>query len=265
MSARRFLLTAWTWSPGLVCGAIAAVVVYGLMLKRARLRRLERNAALRPLAFVSAVLIVVAALASPLNALAQGCLFSAHMAQHLILLLVAPGLLVLSLPPSLRLGRPSALPAIAWVCGVGAMWLWHVPALCDAAAANSAAHGFQSVSLLAMGTVFWWPIFAPHPGDRVAPWVGVAYLFSACLACTALGVLITLTPLEVCPIFREPVDPYGMLATIRGPWGISAQRDRDIGGLLMWVPMCSAYVGAILVEVMRWYNPASAGTLEAAS
>ena len=164
-------------------------------------------------------------------------------------------------PTSSALGTTRA--TIGWVCGIGAMWLWHVPALCDAASASTAIHGVQSLSLLAAGSLFWWPIFSPHPTARIGPWAGIAYLFAACLACTALGILLTLTPVEVCPAFQAPVDRFGLLPTIRGAWGVSAARDRAVGGLLMWVPMCAIYVSAILLELGRWYGAASPSRREA--
>jgi cytochrome c oxidase assembly factor CtaG len=189
------------------------------------------------------------------------------MLQHLLLLVVVPALVLWSLPPR---GRGLAWaggglgPVGGWVAGIGAMYLWHVPALCDAASASTAIHAVQAISLLAMGGAFWWPIFAPHAQDRISPWAGVGYLFTACLACSALGILLTLTPIEVCPIFRAPVDRFGLLPIIRGTWGISAARDRAVGGLLMWVPMCTIYGGAILLELSRWYHPESMGNTEAA-
>jgi putative membrane protein len=258
MSTRTFLMTAWTWSPGLLLGCGAAAAAFWLLSRRSGRQG-------RAGYFSASLAVVIVALASPLNVLAEGCLFSAHMLQHLALLLIAPALVLLSLPPGVRAPvaiRGSAWPAVAWACGVGAMWLWHVPALCDAASASRAVHGVQSLSLLFMGLLFWWPIFAPGKTDRIAPWAGVAYLFGACLACTALGILITLTPVEVCPVFRGPIDPYGILPVIRGEWGLSADRDREFGGLLMWVPMCAMYLGAIVVEIARWYGATESGEME---
>jgi cytochrome c oxidase assembly factor CtaG len=261
MSTRIFMMTAWSWSPGLFLGCAAAVVGFCLLSRKAGGRG-------RPGLFALGLALVFLTLASPLNVLAEGCLFSAHMLQHLTLLFIAPAFFLLSLPRGIR--APAQLHGggwlvAAWIGGVGAMWFWHVPAFCDAASASHAMHGFQTISLLSMGLLFWWPIFAPGSADRIAPWAGVAYLFTACLACTALGILITLTPVEVCPIFREPADPFGFLPTIRNSWGLSAERDREIGGLLMWVPMCAIYVGAIVVEIARWYGAVAGKHLEGAA
>jgi len=260
MNLTSILLATWGWNAGLVLLLLVVVVLYGLWT---RSRRRPGQAGI----FVAACLVVGLALSSPLNVLAEGCLFSAHMLQHLLLLVVVPALVLRSLPRTMRgpaWTRQRSAPLGGWIAGIGAMSLWHVPALCDAASSSTAVHLAQAVSLLAMGTAFWWPIFAPHKQDRISPWAGVGYLFTACLACTAMGILLTLTPIEVCPVFRAPADRFSLLPVIRETWGVSAARDRAVGGLLMWVPLCAVYVGAILLELNRWYHPDPAGTAETA-
>jgi cytochrome c oxidase assembly factor CtaG len=90
----------------------------------------------------------------------------------------------------------------------------------------------------------------------MSPLAGVAYLFSACVGCTLLGVLITLSPIEVCPAFLHPADGLGVLPLIRQGWGLSAAEDQQIGGLLMWVPACAVYTSGILGMLARWYGRA---------
>lgn len=75
-------------------------------------------------------------------------LFSAHMAQHILFVLVAPALLCLAVPRELGLrpadprsrNFPEAInvfsvrsPIAGWLAGIGAMAIWHVPALFCAA------------------------------------------------------------------------------------------------------------------------------------
>src|SRR5678809_1769285 len=91
---------------------------------------------------------------SPFSALANGYLFSAHMVQHILLVLIIPALLLLSLPRSFSLRPPLSYlshPLIGWVAGVGAMWLWHAPTLCNAAATSRTVSAIQTTSLLLMG------------------------------------------------------------------------------------------------------------------
>ena len=101
---------------------------------------------LQAIAFGGAVLALLAALVSPLDGLGSDYLFSAHMLQHVLLGDIAPLLLLLSLsrvimrPATRRLARveralgPLASPWTAIAIWLGVMYLWHVPALYDAAA-----------------------------------------------------------------------------------------------------------------------------------
>jgi len=237
------LLGAWSFDPVVLLGCAAATAAYALAFrKRGRWPW-----------FAAAIALLLVTLCSPLNTLASGVLFSAHMTQHILLLLIVPALLLLSLPADLKIGRGwtgKLATGAAWIAGVGSMWFWHTPQLCDAAAVNPAFHAVQTSSLLAMGALFWLPILAPRPADRVAPMIGVGYLFTACLACTALGILLTLTPIEVCTAFRAPENATGMMARVRQ--FVGAQRDQQIGGLLMWLPMCLVYLTGIMWEFARW-------------
>jgi len=216
--------------------------------------------------FAAALGVLLLTLLSPLNTLADGYLFSAHMAQHILLLLIVPVLLLLSLPRPLSLAvgpRVLAHPLVGWLAGVGAMWFWHAPALCNAAVVSPPVHGLQIVSLLALGSLFWRPILAPREPERLSPPGAVLYLFSACVTCSVLGIIITFSPVTVCSIYTmQPSDRLGMLQTIRTDWGFSPERDQQIGGLLMWVPMCLIYLSAIFAQMARWFAPSPSPATE---
>jgi putative membrane protein len=249
MNTTELLLHGWTFRPGLLVLSAAAL---GLYLVRYGPRRRFGFA-------LGAAGVFLLALTSPLNALADGYLFSAHMVQHILLLLIAPALLLLSLPPGFELPsklRPLARPGLGWAAGVGAMWLWHAPALCNAAVTSRGVYATQTVSLLVLGTLFWWQVLAPGEDQRLTPLAGIAYLATACAACTVLGILLTFSPVTVCTVYMHPADRLGLLGTIRNSWGFTPERDQQVGGLLMWVPMCFVYLSAILGEIARWYGPA---------
>jgi cytochrome c oxidase assembly factor CtaG len=179
------------------------------------------------------------------------------MLQHILLVLIVPALLVLSLPRSFSLHSPFAYfthPLIGWIAGVGAMWLWHAPTLCNAAATSRTVSAIQTTSLLLMGSLFWWQVLAPREEQRLSPPAGIVYLFTACTACSVLGIILTFAPVSICPVYQNPVDRLGMLGMIRGDWGLTIDRDQQIGGLLMWVPMCAIYVTAILAQLARWHS-----------
>jgi cytochrome c oxidase assembly factor CtaG len=201
--------------------------------------------------------VFVFTLCSPLNALAAGYLFSAHMLQHIVLLLIVPALLLMSLPRWVSFGRRSLVisnPFIGWISGVGAMWLWHARPLCNAAVSSQFVNAAQICSLVLLGTVFWRQILAPREDERMSPPGAVLYLFSACVACSILGILITFAPVSVCPIYAQPrADSSGIAKLIQVNWGFTPEKDQQIGGLLMWVPMCFVYLTAIIAQLARWF------------
>jgi len=207
--------------------------------------------------FLAALMLLGFALPWPPAGLLANYSFSAHMGQHLLLQLVIPAFVLLSLPISslarletCRAWRPVGWilkrPLITWFLGLGAMWIWHAPALCNAAVRNPAFQEFQSLSLLLLGVAFWWPIVGVEPLQRLPPLLGMVYLFTACLGCTILGIIITFAP------------PGLYLAeTLPGwlnDWRFTSPLDQRVGGLLMWVPGCLIYICGILGLMTRWYG-----------
>ena len=246
MTTYQFFTTAWTWNSIVI--ALSAIASIGYFLAFGRRGR--------PLYFAAAVVLFLLSFISPFSVLATGYLFSAHMAQHIVLVLIVPALFLLSLPRSFSLRPPVTYlthPLIGWFAGVSAMWLWHAPVLCNAAATSRAVSTLQSASLLFMGSIFWWRVLAPREDQRLSPPAGIVYLFTACTACSVLGIILTFAPVSICPVYQNPVDRLGMLETIRGNWGLTSDRDQQIGGLLMWVPMCAIYLAAILTQFARWH------------
>jgi putative membrane protein len=249
MTTRDLLLGAWHVDPLAVLVGLGVIVFWAASPGQPARPRVWFLAA--------GVGTVVVAVASPVGTLADGYLFSAHMLQHLLLVLVVPPLLLNALRDQDRGPIPAVRGpwlSVAWVMGVGAMWLWHEPRLCGAAAQSATVHRLQEISLLAMGTAFWWPLAATPHRRRVPPFAGIVYLFSACLACTVLGILVTFSPIEVCPAYAHPIDRLGVMPLLREEWGLTAQRDQQLGGLLMWVPACLVYGAAILGQLARWYR-----------
>jgi cytochrome c oxidase assembly factor CtaG len=247
MTTQQFLISAWTWNTAVLIAAAAALIAYLWAFGVNR----------RILYLLAGVGVFVLTLMSPLNALAAGYLFSAHMLQHILLLLIVPALVWMSLPRWISLGSRSwliASPFVGWIAGVGAMWLWHARPLCNAAVSSQVVNVLQISSLLFLGTIFWRQILAPREEERMSPPGAVLYLFSACVACSILGIVITFSPVSVCPIFAQPAaDRLGILNLVQSHWRITPDKDQQIGGLLMWVPMCLVYLTAIVAQLARWF------------
>ena len=257
MTTRQFFLSAWNWNSWVIAICIVTFLIYGARHQF----HITRKAGW----LLGGIAAFFLTLASPVDALANGYLFSAHMLQHLFLLLVVPPLILLSLPSTpvpngFQSGRLQWLnwilyhPVATWLLGVGGMWLWHAPALCNVAVTNEWIHRLQYGSLLLMGFAFWWPILSPWNKHRLAPLVGMMYLFSACLGCTVLGIIITFAPVEVCSVYLHPVDKLGILPLIHNQWGLTPAKDQQLGGLLMWVPACLIYFSGILGLFARWHG-----------
>ena len=247
MTTYQFLTTAWRWNSILLIFCALAFAGYFLAFRRRG----------RPGYFCAALATFLFALISPVSALAEGYLFSAHMVQHILLVLIVPAFLLLSLPRSFSLPRlltAFTYPFVGWIAGVGAMWLWHAPGLCNAATTSRTVFAIQTTSLLLMGSVFWWQVLAPRDAERLSPAAGIVYLFTACTACSILGIILTFAPVSICSIYQQPVDRFGMLGIIRGDWGLTSDKDQQIGGLMMWVPMCLIYLAAILAQFARWHS-----------
>ena len=201
---------------------------------------------------------------SPLNFLGHYYLFSAHMIQHIILLLIVPPLLItgtdkeyliklFSKPKYKRTGSFLFHPVIAWILGVLSMWVWHAPIFFKAMMQSTSIHIVEIVSLLIFGIIFAWPVFTPINLRKLNPLSASLYLFSACIGCTILGILITFAPAGYYSIYMAGNNSV-LLNFLHSGLGISPAVDQQAAGLIMWVPACIIYLTIIMILMARWYN-----------
>jgi putative membrane protein len=224
------------------------VLVVGAFAYAVGLRRLWTNARTARLvgagpaaAFAVALLVLLIALASPLEHEATRNL-PVHMVQHLLLLAVAAPLLALSDPvvvmlralpdgarrrvqPSVRRVLRSQTSGRGWLLWMvvaftlssAALILWHVPALYDAAVRHPVVHLLEHVSFVATAAFFWWMALGATRRSRRG--LGVLAVFAATLPATGLGIAMTLSR-------TTWYATYG-----RGP---GALHDQQVAGALMW-------------------------------
>lgn len=231
---------SWTFEPLLVAILLAACGLYIDAYRRAR----RRSQAVGPghwLFYAAGILVLVVALCSPLDAIGDSWLLSAHMAQHVLLSDVAPALLVLGLrSPLLPLGLPrKALAAIApggrfgrligtltspWVALP--LWTlatigWAVPSVFDYTAQHPVVHAIEHITLFYTGLAIWWLVVDPLPRARLRPngqrlaLLGFTRIASAavCLPLTWLSSL-----------------QYPLYASAPRAYGISAATDQHLAG-----------------------------------
>ncbi len=223
--------------------------------------RLERST----FYFAAGVAIMLLALVSPLDVLADDYLFSAHMVQHILLVFVAPPLFVLGVSPALTRRilrwRPAALvesilrrPGVAWPLAIGTLWIWHLPSLYDLTLADERVHILEHLTFLVTGTILWWPILTPIAGHRMPALLAVAYLALAATANALLGIIFAFSTTPFYAGYAHPHDELGALAMIRERWGLSTISDQRLGGAIMWVLGSVIFVTAILATLLRWYQ-----------
>lgn len=268
MTTTQVLTETWDWEPTVLFGCAAILVAYLL-----HVRPLTGRAWL----FGGGVLVLALALVSPLDTLGDTYLFSAHMAQHLLLILVVPPMLLLGILPRtwariLRWAparwaeRTLGRPPLSWILGIGTLWLWHAPFLYDAAVAHEGIHVGQHLSFLVTATLFWWPVITPLKQRRLSLPASMAYLIPAAFAGSILGVIITFAAPGLYPAYQHPIDTLRILPLIRGQWRISYALDQQLGGMLMWATGGPVYLLTCLWALAHWYQEADEpGPLRAAS
>lgn len=261
MSALQVFINYWHWDiPGIVIAAgLTAFHFY------ANGFRLTHKSYL----FLNGIILLLIATCSPLDYLSHYYLFSAHMAQHITLLLIIPPVLLsgsegeyfqrLFEKPGFRSSADILLrPVPAWLLGVGVMWIWHVPELHNSMIHSPVMHFLNLITLLAAGLIFIWPVFAPVEFRKLQSLQSAFYLFTACVGCTVLGIMITFAPAGLYSNYMAGSD-IGLANTIRTRWGITGAVDQQAGGLIMWVPACFIYIVNIMIILLKWYQAPETG------
>jgi cytochrome c oxidase assembly factor CtaG len=255
----------WTRAPAATLGLGLALWLYlrGVRAYRHAAGSWRALTTWRAASFVGGLAVVAIALLSPLDAVSSA-LFSVHMTQHMLLVVVAAPLLMLGDPQTatlwaLGIGARRRVglawrharamrvawhwlrrPLVTWLLHVGALWLWHLPTLYDAALRDERVHIVEHATFFITALLFWSLLTERQPRYRLGAGVGTLYLFAAALQCTLLGALIA--------VARRPwyVAHYGTTAS----WGLTPLEDQQIAGLIMWIPASFAYLIALVPALL---------------
>jgi cytochrome c oxidase assembly factor CtaG len=245
----------WLADPAVLAPLVLLAYIYVKRFREARAEAGGRGAGpLQAAAFAGAMLALLIALASPLDSLGEDYLFSAHMLQHVLLGDVAPLLLLLSLsrvimrPLTRRLMRVEralgllAHPATGLVLWLGLMYLWHIPALYDAALRHPGVHLLEHASFFAAGFCVWWPLIQPVPMRRrlTGMWP-VAYIGTAKIGLAVLGLYLTWSTSVFYPYYE----------TVPRIWGLTAVQDQNVGGAIMMLEQSLTFVCVLAFVFIR--------------
>ena len=256
------MMSAWD------VAVLALLGISGLAYLRGALRRAARGAVYRrfePAAFAVGWLALIASVLPPVDRLAVE-LFSIHMVQHTLIMLVGAPLMVVGrplpvflegLPRALRGGaaavlqsragtrasRSLTMPLLAWATHGLVLWVWHVPTLYQLAVASEPVHLVQHAMFFATAGFFWWGLVYGRYG-RAGYGAAAFYVFTTLVHTGILGAAFTLAGMPLYPDYGPPTHAHGL----------DPLEDQQLAGLIMWVPsgfvltllgigLCAAWLG----------------------
>jgi len=262
--AVQSLLNEWTppIAVDVVLLLIALVYVRGWLSLRRSSPRLITGAPLA--AFLAGMFCLWVAIGSPLSAFDDASL-TAHMIQHILLMLVVPPLVLLGAPalPLLHgfpqwfvravlgsilrlravqaIGKTLVHPVLCWILAAVAMIAWHVPCAFELALRSELWHEVEHICFLSTSILFWWPVIQPFPSEARWPrWAIPVYLFLGMFPSGAIGAFLAFYDRVLYPSYREAPVLFGN----------SALSDQVFAGSLMWVlGMFVCFVPAVFITV----------------
>lgn len=264
------ILLGWTFEPlpTLAIGLAAAWWVWAVRRVDAR-HPANPVPQRRTVAFLAALAALAFALSSGIERY-DTTLFSVHMVQHVLLVLVAAPLMALAAPMTLilrlsarstrrrwilpvlhsRVVRVLSFPVVTWLQFAAVMWASHFSGLFDLALEAPVAHDIEHVLFLSSALLFWWPAVGLDP----APWrivhpARIVYVFLQMTQNTFLAVVI----------LNAPAALYRHYATLDRPFGIDALADQRLAAGVMWIVGDAIFLTAIMLLVAAWMRADARG------
>jgi putative copper resistance protein D len=254
------LLLAWSFSPLVTVGLLAAAIGY----LQARRRLVDGGVAWparRTAYFLSGIAVLALALVSPLEAY-DTVLFSVHVTQHMLLTMVAAPLLALGAPITLalRVARGRARrrmvrvlhspplrvlgnPLVAWVLFTLTLYGLYFSPLFDLTLRNPLVHDLVHLHFLTAGLLFWWPVVGLDPSRWRLPHIArLLFVFLMVPFHAFLGVAILNSARVLAPT----------LETFQRSWGPAPLDDQHVGGAILWGAGDLVALVAVLGVLISW-------------
>jgi len=274
----HFSQLGWNWNPLIL--ASLGLAVYGYIRGLLRLNSAARSrlfGGLRYAAFTAGIVTLFSALISPFDTL-DDQLFSAHMVQHLVLLMIAPPLLILGRPALacfwafplpgrraigrvwIRSGLKHAVdlvmsPIFVWLLCSAALWFWHLPGPYGWALGSESVHAFEHVCFFLTSLMFWSLVLEPLGRRRMD--YGSTLLFVATFGVQTglLGALLTFA--------GRPL--YAAHLSTTAAWGLTPLEDQQLAGLIMWIPASLIHLTTLGVLFVVWMHTAERQVITASA
>lgn len=260
-------MIAWHWEPSVVVGSLLLAGGYLYCVGPGRMRFAAAGPVPRGqvAAFLAGIAILFLALASPLDALSDHYLLTAHMAQHMLMTLVMPPLLLLGTPawlvrPLLRsylvgpLLRGWTRPLPAFVVFNLVFAFAHFPIIYNFTLQDTYAHVAQHVIFMAAAVVTWWPLLSPLPELPRLPYpLQMLYIFLQTVPGGLVGAMIALTDSV---LYRTYAEAPRITA-------LSARADQQLAGLIMWIGSWALFFVVLTIVFFVWAKHDQVQGLEA--
>jgi putative membrane protein len=262
------LLTNWDVPPAVTCVLVLVAAIYVSGWTQIRRTRPQQFPFCRLVAFLGGIAAIFAAVASPLDTYSESLLFL-HMAQHFVLMSVAPPLVVLGAPvvPMLRgiprwfvrtvlgplfssrighhVARFLARPPVAWIAMNAAYLGWHLPSAYEFALSSENWHNFEHACFFFSSVLFWWTILRPWPFRKEGSiWTIVLSLSLADIVNTGLSAFLCFSGRLIYPSYGQ----------IPRPFGLSALDDQIAAGALMWVLGSAVFLLPVVAIIMQFFS-----------
>jgi putative membrane protein len=257
LHGETFAWNEWRVYPSFMVGWLLLGGAYFLAIGPFR-RRFPGAAPARPgqvASFTFAWALIFVSLQGPLHELSDYFLFSAHMVQHLVLILLMPPFLLMGLPdwmlrPAVRvkwIGRAArwlTLPLVAFALNNAIFLAWHFPGPYDLMMRNHGVHVTMHLMIMVTGTIMWWPVMSPLPElPRIVAPLQMVYLFLVGIPMMISAALITFSQRALYTWYLEAPRVFA---------GLDALEDQRLGGVIMWVPGGLVLWIAITAVYFRW-------------
>jgi cytochrome c oxidase assembly factor CtaG len=233
-------MSAWPVEPSVGIPVTLTAVVYLRGWSRVRRRVARRFQSRHALFFMVGLATMLLAVSSPVETLAERWL-SAHMVQHMLLMVVVAPLLWMGAPVApLLVGLPRPIrhvvltltnspmgraltrwmlhPGVGWSAFALTFWIWHAPALYDLTLESHVWHHVEHACFLGSALLFWRPVILAWPARPIWPrWAMIPYLGLAMFQSMPLAAILTFSDRV---IYR----------------GYSSLDDQALAGAIMWLP-----------------------------
>lgn len=259
------MITIWHWhtEPLLISTLLLVAWVYALCVGpfRYRIHPSSPFPKKEALFFYAGLITVYLAVGSPLDAIGENFLLSAHMVQHHILQFVCPLLMVFGIPGWLAdaafrkifglkgLFRFFTHPVINAVIWTAFFTGWHYPALYEAALTNKSLHILQHYTMFLPSFFMWWLFYNK---STLVPHCSYAVQI---LYTVAVG--IAQTPLFAWLVFANGVH-YPTYEFAPRLIDISPFDDQVLSGLIMKVVGMGVALAILGVSFYNWHKASSA-------